>query len=214
MKSSDYTARELLEIRSSLLYFVMLCVITCVASIFQVFAQVSPAGIIVPFLLNLGAIGLSYLIYKRKKGRRDSEVMQWAVAFITITVPVLAKYNYVRTFDWTPAGWTFAAQSYNSSILLAVFVILLQLLYNRRLFAWFALYAFVHWIAFFIIAYANDAMLYFFAVSGDAPRLDGVIILREVFYMFCVVVIAFVAYRNSPLALAYEDLLNGRGGAR
>ncbi|HNR88048.1 MAG TPA: hypothetical protein PKM65_06885 [Spirochaetota bacterium] len=199
-----YTPREALEISSSLLYVVMLCVITCVASLFQVFAQVSPAGIVFPFALNLGAIALASVIHSRKKARRDSELLQWGVALLTITAPVLAKYNYARTFDWTPAGWTFAAQSYNSSILLVVFVVLLQLLYNRRLFICCALYAFAHWIAFFVIAYANGAALYFYALSNDAPRLDGVIVLREVFYIFCVVVIAIVAYRNIASAPGHD----------
>jgi methyl-accepting chemotaxis protein len=198
MKKIKYSALDVLEIKSSFVYFILLAVLSALATSFQLIAKVDIMGVVRPLIPLSLSIGLAYLTFRKKKSKAAAGVYPWITAFITISIPILSKYSLVKSGGWTPDAWTFAAESYNSSILLVVLIIMLQLLHSRRLYIVFALYGFINWIAFFILAYINGAEMYFYATRGS-ELIHGVIILREVFYIIVSALIAFVSYRNIPI---------------
>ena len=198
MDKSGYTAYQLLEIRGSLTYLMLMIGTTIIASSFQAMAQVTLAGILPPLLINLINILLAFIIYRRKKQMKSAAVLSWVLGFITIFIPIMAKYNYGIKVDWT-----FAAESYNSSILLVVFVAMLQLLFNKRLFVTMAALAFINWALFFFIAYKMGAKMYLMAMDGSTP-IHGVVILREVFFILMSILLCYVSYRNIPVIIDYD----------
>ncbi|HPB84111.1 MAG TPA: hypothetical protein PK200_18910, partial [Spirochaetota bacterium] len=118
--NNNYTAREILEIKGSFMYFLSLLIITLLASSFQLVSNVTIKGILGPLLINMTGVLIGFVIYLRKKQKKPVSLLSWIAAFITVNVPIIAKYNYGMNIDWT-----FAAESYNSSILLVIFIILL-----------------------------------------------------------------------------------------
>lgn len=62
MDKSGYTAYQLLEIRGSLTYLMLMIGTTIIASSFQAMAQVTLAGILPPLLINLINILLAFII--------------------------------------------------------------------------------------------------------------------------------------------------------
>lgn len=199
MDEIKYTAREILEIKGSFMYFMCLLAVSIIASSFQLISHVALQGIIGPLLINMIGVSIGFIIYLRKKRRKTVVLLSWLAAFITVNVPILAKYNYGLHVDWT-----FAAESYNSSILLVVFIISLELLYNKKLFIFFTFYGFLHWILFLIVAYMNGAELHLYAMDGNTP-IHGMIILREVFFIIIVILIAYISYRNIPVIHEFDQ---------
>jgi methyl-accepting chemotaxis protein len=124
--------------------------------------------------------------------------MSWLLAFITVNIPFLAKYNYGINVDWT-----FALESTNTSILIVAFVIMLQMLYNKRIFIFFTAYAVFNWALFMYVAYLQGATIHVQAMIGSQP-VHGVILLREVFIIIIFAVIAFIVYRNIPVIDQYD----------
>jgi len=199
MNDIKYTAREILEIKGSFMYFMSLLFMTILASSFQLISHVALKGIIGPLIINMTGVTIGFFIYHRKKQRKSVTMLAWMVGFITVNVPILAKYNYGINIDWT-----FASESYNSSILLVIFIILLELLYNKKLFIFFSLYGFLNWIIFLVIAYMNGADFHLYAMDGNTP-IHGVIILREVFFIIVVIFLAYIAYRNIPVIHEFDQ---------
>ena len=197
--NNNYTAREILEIKGSFMYFLSLLIITLLASSFQLVSNVTIKGILGPLLINMTGVLIGFVIYLRKKQKKPVSLLSWIAAFITVNVPIIAKYNYGMNIDWT-----FAAESYNSSILLVIFIILLELLYNKKLFIFFTVYGFLNWGLFLVIAYMNGADFHLHAMDGNTP-IHGVIILREVFFILIVILIAYIAYRNIPVIDEFDQ---------
>jgi methyl-accepting chemotaxis protein len=48
-------------------------------------------------------------------------------------------------------------------------------------------------------------LFYLHAISDGKPITDGVVILREIFFVMMAVVLALVAYRNIPIIEEYDD---------
>ncbi len=203
-KKNKFSALDVLEIKGSFMYFILMVVLTALAAGFQIIARVEIMGVIRPLIPMSVSIVLAYIIFRKKKSKAPAGVYPWITAFIIISIPIAAKYSLVKSGGWTPDAWTFAAESYNSSILLVVLIVMLQLLHNRRLFIVFALYGFLNWILFFILAYSRGAEMYFFATRGS-ELIHGVIILREVFYIIVSLLIAYISYRNIPIIREYDS---------
>ena len=116
------------------------------------------------------------------------------MGFLTVTMPIFAKYSY-----GIHNGWTFALQSYNSTALLIILVILLYLLYNKKLFIFFSIYAIANWCFFFYWAVANGAEVHFDAIVDGKAVVTGIIILREVFFITIISIVFYLVYRNIPV---------------
>lgn len=205
MVKDKFTALDVLEIKGSFLYFVLLIVLTAIALTFQLIAKLDYKDIALPLIPMLVSIGLAYLTFRKKKSITSPGIYPWITAFITISIPMLAKYGYVDKSGWTTDGWTFAAESYNTTIFLVILIALLQLFYNRRLFIVFAFYGFINWILFFVLAYENGAKMTFYATRGN-EFIHGVIILRETFFMIISSLILFIFYRNIPIIHEYNTM--------
>ncbi len=127
MKQNNYSPREILEINTSFLYFLILTTMAVIAIFFQVISHTSIAGILPAFTVYLIAVIISFFIYRKKKNRRKTSILIWAVGFITMSVPIIAKYNYAANF-----GWTMSLESYNSSMLIITSLLTYFLLYIRH----------------------------------------------------------------------------------
>jgi len=121
------------------------------------------------------------------------------LGFITLTIPLAAKYAYATTYDWT-----FALESYNSSILLIIFMVLLQLYFNKRLVAFYSTYAIVTWVAFLLLAIAHGADIHWDATIDGKP-IHGFIIFREIFMIVITGIFGILAYKNIQIVEQYDD---------
>lgn len=200
MEKEHYSPFEILQIKGSFMYLLILSTCTLVAMTFMYIARVPILDILKPLAIDFTAVIIAYFIYRRKKARKKTTLHAWITAFLTILVPVLAKYNYGRE-----SGWTFAIQSYNSTALLIVLIIMLYLLYDRRLFIFFSIFALANWAFFFYWAAANGAELHIFAVEEGIPVVTGVILLREVFFMIVTAIIFYLVYRIIPVVEEFNS---------
>jgi methyl-accepting chemotaxis protein len=220
MEERHHTAWEALEIKGSFQYFVFLCILAVVAVVFMVVSKMDLASILRPLSAIGMGIVLAYVIYHRKKRGKSGGALPWIVAFITSIIPVAQKYLYAANGAWTPDAWTFAAESYNSSIMIVVMVVLLYLFYNKRLFGVFAAFSLANWILFFYLAYRSGAAMHIDA-TVDGRYIHGIIVARELFFFIASVMIAIIAYRNIPILEEYERrsahqraLIEKQAGAR
>ena len=199
MRTNDYTAREVLEIRSSFLYFIVLVVMMIVAVSFLLLSKMRIVEILLPFLLFLFTTIGAFTVYKRKKNRKSTRLLPWIIGFLTIIIPVLAKYNYGIKFNWT-----FALESYNSSMLLIVAILALFLLYNKKLFITIGVLGIVNWTIFIYVAIRLGASYTFISVQGQEIT-HGVILFREIFLILMTMLLAYVCYRNIPIIDEYDS---------
>jgi len=215
MESERLSARQILLIRDSLTYLVVLVTLQITAAAFQAASGVGLRGIVVPLFINLFTIALACLIYRRKKRGIEGDAPAWVLGFITCSVPFLAKYNYGISVDWS-----FAFESYNTSILIVVFVVMLHLYHNKRLLLVYAAYSMINWALFIYVAYAQGAAIHFNAIVDGRP-IHGAILLREVFIMVISLVITYISYRSIAVADEYDarttaqrELIERQAGAQ
>jgi methyl-accepting chemotaxis protein len=201
MHTNEYTPRQILEIKGSFTYFILVLFTTILASSFQAIAKVSLAGMLPPLIINMTAVTGAFFIYRAKKNKKEPVILPWIVAFITVSAPILAKYNYAKI------DWTFAVESYNSSIVLVFFIIVLQLQYRKKLFIVMSAWGLSNWILFYYLAYLNGAEMHLDAMVDGKP-IHGFIILREIFFMIMTFVLCYVGYNNIPIIDEYDKRAN------
>ncbi len=201
----DYTPFEILQIKGSFMYFVGLIVTTCIAISFMAIAKVKAIDIISPALVDLIAIIIAFIIFKRKKSRKKIAILSWIAGLITVMLPIFAKYNY-----GLHNGWTFAIQSYNSTALLIILVSLLYLLYDKKLFIFFSIFAIANWCFFFYYAATSGAEVHWDAIVDGKPIVTGVIILREVFFIIAISFVFYLLYRNIPVIEEFNSRTNAQ----
>ncbi len=199
MNKKLLSAKEILLAKGSYAYFLTYCLLAVIATCFQVVSKVNLRGILAPLLLNLAGLSIAFIIYIRKNKGHRATALSWILGLITVSIPFLAKYNYGINVDWT-----FALESTNTSILIVIFVVMLQMLYNKRLFIFYTIFAAFNWVLFFYIAYLNGAIIHIQAMDGDKP-IHGVVLLREIFFIIIFIVIAYIAYRNIPVIDEYDE---------
>ncbi len=204
MGSKRLSARQILLIKDSFTYFFVLTSLQITAAVFQAASSVGLRGIIVPLFINVFTITLAYLIYRRKKRGVEGDALAWVLGLITCSVPFLAKYNYGLSVDWT-----FAFESYNTSILIVVFVVMLHLYHNKRLLLVYAAYSIINWILFIYVAYDRGAAIHFNAIVDGKP-MHGAILLREVFIMVISLVFTYISYRSIAVADEYDARTTGQ----
>jgi len=64
---AKYSAYEILEIKGSFIYFILLIIISLIAHGFQFVAKVKLVGILGPLLINLIMILLAFVIFRKKE---------------------------------------------------------------------------------------------------------------------------------------------------
>jgi methyl-accepting chemotaxis protein len=198
MERERYSAYEIVQIKSSFAYLMLLVLLTVIAISFLIASSIKAVDFILPTIINSIGITIAYLIYSRKKKRRKVSILPWIMGFITVMVPMIQKYKYGFTIDWT-----FALESYNSSILLVIFIIMLQLLHNRRLFIFYAVFGITNWIIFILVANHYGGVMHLNALENGQP-VHGVIVLREVFFIIVNILLVYISYRFIPVMEEFD----------
>lgn len=198
MERTHYTARQILEIRGSFIYFIMIFVAAALAVTFQMLAQVNFRAMVGPIVIGIITSSLAYIIYTRKKKLKKTTLLSWAVAIFSVTLPIMAKYNYARSMDWQ-----YSTESYHIFTIAVFFLIALQFLYNRRMFIFFFFFVFINWIVFLFIADHQGVTMYFLSIADGRP-VHNFIILREVYFMALLMAISYISYRNIPIIHEYD----------
>lgn len=196
---TQYTARQIMEIKSSGFYIISFFAIALIAHIFQFIARVDTLEVLRLTFGSTICVILAYIIYKRKKKQKPTGVFEWILGFITINIPLAAKYAYTQKYDWT-----FALESYNSSVLLVILLVILQLYFNRRLIAFYTIYVIITWTAFLVIAIAHGADVHWDAEINGSP-IHGFIAWREIFFIGVTGIFGTLAYRNIRIVEEYDN---------
>ncbi|HXK65763.1 MAG TPA: methyl-accepting chemotaxis protein [Spirochaetota bacterium] len=196
---TNYTARQVLEIKSSGTYIIIFIIIAVIAHIFQILGKVDILEILRLSLISTICVILAYVIYKRKKLLKATGVFEWILGFISVNIPLAAKFAYAQKYDWT-----FALESYNSSVLMVILLVMLQLYFNRRLMAFYTGYTVVTWTAFLLVAIAHGAVIHWDATLDGKP-VHGFIIFREIFFIMITAVFGILASRNIKVVQQYDD---------
>lgn len=197
--NTHYTAKQDLEIRSSWTYLILFISIVIIAHVFQILGKVDLFEILKLSIASVTCLFIAYIIFKRKKNCKKTTILEWLLGFITLTIPLAAKFAYATTYDWT-----FALESYNSSILLIILMVLLQLYFNKSLMACATGYAVISWVAFLLLAIAHGADVHWDATIDGKP-IHGFIIFREIFMIVITGIFGVLAYRNIQIVEQYDD---------
>jgi hypothetical protein len=102
---------------------------------------------------------------------------------------IIAKLRYAHEF-----GWTFMLQSYNSSALLLIMIFLTSLFLNPRLLFIMSSLAISIWSILVYIAITHGAE-YSINAFADGKIYNGVVLLREIFFLFMAALLCAIAYR-------------------
>lgn len=185
----NYTARESLQIRTFFTYLISLIMTLTVAVSFQVIAKVAFKELLPIITSTAICVTIAYIVYRNKKNHKDSDILIWIISFITLTIPFLAKISYAKKY-----GWTFALESYNSSVVIVVMIFISSLYLKERLFQVISITGIAAWSLFVYIAISHGAEYSYSTISGD-KIFHGVIITREYFFIIGTAIISYVSYR-------------------
>jgi len=202
--NTQYTARQILEIKSSGTYIILFIVIAVIAHIFQILARVDILEVLKLSFVSGLCVLLAYLIYERKKRQKTSTIYEWILAFITLTLPITAKFTYAQHYDWT-----FALESYNSSVLIVIFLVMLQLYFNKKLMAFYTGYAVIIWTGFLVLAIAHGADVHWDATIDGKP-VHGFVPYREIFFILITAILGIVSYFNIRVVEQYDERTSGQ----
>lgn len=205
--SIQLTARQHLEKRGAFLYFLAYVILFIFSVLFQTLAGVSFIEKLPGIIVNSFSICLSYYVfYKKSKGER-ANVIPWFLGFVSICGPIALKYGYAIS-----GGWTYAAQSMNSTLMMVVFAVMLYLFYQPNLFKFYSVFAVGNWILFLYLAYINGAEIHWESHINGVPVTSGIIILRECFIILMMVAVLLITYRNIPEIINYENRMEEQNG--
>lgn len=185
----NYTASESLQIKTTFAYFIALGMTMTIAISFLVIAGMPMKDILPQSLAALFCVGLAFTQYRLKKSRKDSLYIPWVVSFITLAVPFIAKIKYTITH-----GWTFVLGSYNSSVLIIVVTLITCLFLREKLFIAVSTVAITCWSIFIYLA-LNSGAEYSWDAIVNGKIYYGAIPSREIFAVFCLLIITYVAFR-------------------
>jgi len=184
-----YTASESLQIKTAFAYFIALAMTMTIAVSFLVIAGMPMKDILPQSLAAFFCVGLAFTQYRLKRRKKDSLLIPWIVSFITIIVPFIAKIKYSITHSWT-----FVLGAYNTSALLVVMTLITCLFLREKLFIAVSTVAIIGWSIFIYVA-LNSGAEYSWDAIVNGKIYYGVIPSREIFFVFCLVVICYVAFR-------------------
>ncbi len=192
MEINTISARQNLEIKGSLIFFFGFMIISFLAVLFQFLAGQNAETMAPAFVLNMIILSLSFLIYRRKKDGKSADALCWTVSLLGLVFNSMARYLYAVKFDWT-----YAVQGFHLSAITIAFLVLLQFFYNRRLYIGMSILLFGAWIFFLYLASQHGVEFYRYTLK-DGQVYHGVMILREVYYVVIMMLVAVVVYFNIP----------------
>ncbi len=199
MTENPLTAREMLEIKGSLTYLLLIASIGVVAITFQLLTHAKLTNALFSMVLITVICSIAFVIYRRKKKRLKTTGLEWAAGILSVSSGVVTKINYTRTLDWT-----YASQSYQVVGLTIAFLIIIQFLFNKRLLLTLAFIYFAFWIAFLFLAYSHGVAFYMYSIVDGNVVHDGIQLHREIFFMLTMAIITFASYRSIPIIEDYD----------
>jgi methyl-accepting chemotaxis protein len=199
MAHTNYTARESLEIKGAFLYFLIITIIGVVGTIFQVLARINPANLIFSIVFLMFESSMGFFIFYRLKQRKNATVIKWVCAFFTVIIPIVIRFNYARTMDWT-----YAAQGYHLVAMSVCGIAALQYLYDKKIYITLTSIFFVSWVSFFFLAYCNGVMIYPHSIINGSIIHDGIQLHRELYYFIMMGIISYASYKNIPITDEYD----------
>ncbi len=196
----ELTPRQQLEKRGAFVYLIAYGILFFFSFTFQIAAGLHARDILPGVIINSFNFSLAiYILYKKSRGIRANRI-PWLLGFVSVSTPIAVKYNYVLQ-----SGWTFAAQSTNSTLVGIGFAAMLYLFYQPRMFKFYSTYAIGSWIVFLYLAYINGGEFYWNSHQNGVPVTSGIILVREFYVIIVMVVILMITYRNIPDIIKYEE---------
>lgn len=199
-----YTAREVLEIRGALYYALLITLMTALASYFQHMGGNKLINILVTTIPYCFVIFLSFMIYTRKKQRRSALTLSWIVAFLTTAFAIYAKYNYAKAYSWE-----YSVMGVHINAVSILTLIVLQFLYNKKLYLVFFTIVSVHSFAFLYIAYMNGAPMSWEGAVDGKPYI-GIVIYPQIYYFVVMILVGLVNYMNIPVIEKFDAMTSAQ----
>jgi len=187
--NKTYDAKETLLIKTSFSYMVSFAITMAVGIAFLFISNVSITETIGPITITVLCCLLSYITYRRLKSRKNATLTIWLTSFLSIAIPLVAKFKYAASL-----GWTFALSSYNSSALLVIMIFLSSLYLREKLLLTITMVSTFIWSLFVYLAVINGAD-YSFDAFKNGEIFHGVVLTREIFFIATGVLIASISYR-------------------
>ncbi len=204
MNTHYYSAKEILEIKGSMIYFLSLVFMDIIASIFQFLAGVSTLIILKSFIPYAFCAYLAFVIYRRKKQRKSTTFLSWFIAFLTTSLIVYARYNYALNIEWQ-----YAAEAIHMYGIAIVTLVLLQFLYNRAIYLTFFVVTVFNWLLFLYLAHLHGVPMPFDGiVNGQA--VHGVLISREIYFILMMVIVGYISYRTIPVIQEFDRMTSSQ----
>jgi len=192
MDKNRITARQNLEIKGSLIFFIGFVAIAFLASLFQFLAGQTAATMAPAAALNSVIVLIAFIIYRRKKLGENTDILCWVAALLGLAFNSMARYMYAVKFDWQ-----YAVEGFHLSAITISFLVLLQFFYNRRLYLVMVVLLFGAWVYFLVLAGQNGVEFYRYTLK-DGKVFHGVMILREIYYVLIMMLVAVAVYFNIP----------------
>ncbi|TAL37052.1 MAG: hypothetical protein EPN93_06390 [Spirochaetes bacterium] len=199
MERKSYTAREVLEIRGSLIFVYLFIFSTVISAVFQLLASVKPATILTAFVMNLLIVIIGFVIFFRKKRRLSTGALRWTAGFILALMPNAAKYSYAVNIDWT-----YAVECYQVSAMVVFCLVVLQFFYDRKIFITMSVISFANWLLFLYVAHGKGVEFYL-QTYKDGQVYHGVMLLREAYFLVMMAIITYISYKSIPVIEDYES---------
>ncbi len=199
-----YTASEALQIRTTFAYLMALTMTLTIATGFLIYARMPIRELLPSVSICFVCIVLAFIQYRLKVNRRDSLVIPWVISSITIIIPFFVKIKYAMTH-----GWTFALESYNSSMMIVIMILITCLFLREKLFVTISLIAIICWSILLYIALTHGAEYSWNAVV-NGKIFHGIIPGREIFLIIGTGIVAYVAFRLIRIINKFEKTSSGQ----
>lgn len=200
MKKLDLTARQMIEYKGARTYLFVYSLMVIASLTSQLVARVPFGEIASAIGFFTPGVTLAVIILLRKRRGKTAGSFAWILGFLSVSAPIITKFKY-----GIQNGWTFAGQSYNTSALLVLYVVMLYLFYKPRLFKTIAAVSFVSWGIFLYVSYINGADWHFISIVNGVPVVTGVHLVRELNYILAMLLVSIIAYRNIPVINEYDE---------
>ena len=197
-KNIIYTPRELLEINGIATYGLTLLTLTIIATVFQLLAGISITHMLKTTLSFGFCIFLAYIIFKRKKKRLQTNKIAWLVAILTNLIIIYSRYLYAKQYNWQYAME--AVHIYGLSITI---LILLQFLYNKKIYLTMYFLSIANWFIFLYIAQLQGVEMPFHGVINGVTY-HGIMSSRQIFFIILLIVVGYISYKNIPVINDYD----------
>lgn len=204
MNDIHYSAKQQLEIKGAFLYCVLLTFMTILATVFQWLGGSDLRTIFPTTFAYTVVIVLAAFIYKKKKQNKSAILLSWIVAFLTTAFAIFAKYNYAFKADWQ-----YAVEGVHINAVSIITLLVLQFLYNRRLYLFFFSIVSVHWFVFLYIAYMHGVPMPMHGIVNGVPY-HGVVSVSQIYFFMVMVLVGYINYKNIPVIEEFDQITSSQ----